>query len=210
MTMTSESGPTTGASACRVRRNPFATRHTRPGRLSPRDAFGEPFALAELLERLAAGGGSGALEGPHGSGKTTLLVALAEVLRAEGRLGGLVRLRTPRDAGEALRLVARAQPRTTVCIDSWERMGPIAGVVTRWTARRRGCGLLVTSHRRTGLPVIVECRTSISLLSALVAALPDHGGVIAEADVVAAHAAHGGNLREALLGLYDLFESRVR
>lgn len=210
MSMTTQQGSPAVPSAYRVRRNPFATRYTGPGRLVPLDPAGKPVSLVALLARLAVAGGSGAIEGPHGSGKTTLLVALAQALGMNGRFGGLIRLRARSDAIAAVRLVARATPGTTVGIDSWERMGPIAGTVVRWTAHRRGCGLLVTSHRRTGLPVLIECRTSVALLAELVAALPDHEGVIAETDVAAAHAAHGGNLRESLLELYDLFEYRAR
>lgn len=209
---------TTTGDPCRVtsripgasRRNPFATRFIRPGRLAPRDGTGLPLDAAALLERLTAGGGAAALEGPHGSGKTTLLLAIAAAATAAGRLGGIVRVRTRADAMAVVRLVARVAPNALVCVDSWERMGPIAAACTRWTARRRGCGLLVTSHRRTGLPVLVECCTTVPLLAQLVGALPDHGGLITDADVAAAHAAHGGNLREALLDLYDRFEARAR
>jgi hypothetical protein len=191
-------------------RNPFATRFTQPGRLAPHGIDGLPLDLVRMLDQLAAVGGSGAIEGPHGSGKTTLLVALADRLMGESRLGGLVRLRSPGDAVSALRRILRAAPGTTICIDSWERMGTAAATLARWFAWRRGCGLLVTSHRRTGLPSLIHCRTSAGLLERLVSTLPDHGGLIAGDDIAAAHAAHGGNLREALLDLYDRFERRCR
>lgn len=190
-------------------RNPFTTRFIRPGSLAPRDAEGAPLDVAALLDRLTILGGSAAIEGPHGSGKTTLLVAVADALAATGRLAGMVRLRTWSDGIRAVRLIFRAAAGTTVLIDSWERMGPVASRVALWTARRRGCGLLVTSHRHTGLPVLVQGRTSVALLRRLVAALPDHGGLIVADDIAAAHAAHGGNLREALLDLYDRFERRA-
>jgi len=210
MTGTSDRGRADVARGGIPRRNPFATRFTRPGRLVPRDPAGAPLDPQMLLDRLSAAGGSAALEGPHGSGKTTLLMALAAAAAAAGRLGGIVRLHTRGDAVTVVRLVAHAAPGTIVCIDSWERMGPIATAVARWIAWRRGCGFLVTSHRRTGLPVLVKCRTTVPLLARLVASLPDHGGFVTDADIAAAHAAHRGNLREALLDLYDRFEHRAR
>jgi len=194
--------------ATRTLRNPFATRFTQPGRLAAHGADGLPLDLAPVLDRLAALGGSGAIEGPHGSGKTTLLIALADGLTRANRLGGFVRLRSRRDGIMAVRRILQAPPGTTVCIDSWERMGTIAAAVARWSAWRRGCGLLVTGHRRTSLPILIRCRTSVGLLERLVAALPDHGGMIDSGDIAAAHAIHGGNLREALLDLYDRFEQR--
>jgi hypothetical protein len=191
-------------------RNPFTTRFIRPGSLAPRDAEGNPLDVAAIVGRLADLGGTAAIEGPHGSGKTTLLVAVAESLATTGRLAGMVRLRAWGDGVRAVRLVSRAAAGTMVLVDSWERMGPVAARVALWSARRRGCGLLVTSHRPTGLPVLVQGRTSVALLERLVAALPNHGGLIAADDIAAAHATHDGNLREALLDLYDRFECRAR
>jgi hypothetical protein len=210
MTTTSDMGRVNTRRAGSLRHNPFATRFTRPGRLPPRNEAGDPLDSAALLDRLVAEGGSAGLEGPHGSGKTTLLFAIAAAAATAGRLGGIVRLQNRGDAVAVVRMAARAAPRTIVCVDSWERMGPIASAVARWTAWRRGCGLLVTSHRRTGLPVLMECRTTVSLLRRLVRALPDHGGLITDADIATAHAAHGGDIREALLELYDRFERRAR
>jgi len=166
--------------------------------------------MAAIVGRLADLGGTAAIEGPHGSGKTTLLVAVAESLAMTGRLAGMVRLRAWSDGVRAVRLVSRAAAGTMVLVDSWERMGPVAARVALWSARRRGCGLLVTSHRPTGLPVLAQGRTSLELLERLVAALPDHGGLIAADDIAAAHTTHDGNLREALLDLYDRFERRAR
>ena len=51
---------------------------------------------------------------------------------------------------------------------------------------------------------------SFRLLRAIVAALPDHGGLIQDEDLTAAFARHGGNLRESLSDLYDRFEERAR
>jgi hypothetical protein len=60
------------------------------------------------------------------------------------------------------------------------------------------------------MPVVLRCSTSAGLLAAIVARLPDHGGRIADADVVAAFARHGGDLRESLYDLYDRFEQQIR
>ncbi|MFM9058738.1 MAG: hypothetical protein ACKOSQ_06420 [Planctomycetaceae bacterium] len=191
------------------RRNPFATRHTRPGRLVPRDAGGAPLDLAALLAR-ASDLRAAAIEGPHGAGKTNLLVTLAGLFAQAGRHAGTLRPRSWRDGPAALRAVHRAAPGATLCIDSWEALGRPWAVIVRWAARRRRVGLLVTSHAATGLPVLVRCETSASLLSRLVAELPEHLGLIGPADVERAFGARRGDIREALYDLYDRFERRVR
>jgi hypothetical protein len=188
-------------------RNPFATRHTRPGCLLPRDARGEPLDLAALL---ATASSAVAIEGPHGAGKTNLLTALADRLAAVDRLAALLRPRTPWDGATVLRAVGRSRPGTTLCIDSWECIGPLWATLVRWAARRRHVGLVVTSHRPTGMPTVVRCDTTPTLLGRLVRELPDHGGLVDAADVDLAFRAHGGNIREALYDLYDRFEWRSR
>ncbi|MFM7107909.1 MAG: hypothetical protein ACKOZU_04820 [Planctomycetaceae bacterium] len=199
----------TGTSTAAVPRNPFATRHTAPGRLAPRNARGDPLDLAALLVRLRAAGRA-AIEGPHGAGKTNLLRALADRLVDDRDLAGLVRPRSPADGPGVLRAVRGAPPGTTLCIDSWEALGRTWAVAVRWTAWRRGVGLLVTSHRPTGMTMLVRCETSPDLLARLVEDLPPHGGLIDGADVERAFRRHRGDVREALYDLYDRFERRAR
>lgn len=201
--------------------NPFATRHTRPGRLAPLDGHGHPCDVAALLERLAALGGRAAIRGPHGSGKTTLLEHLAEGLQHRGAAVERVRLRAWRDGAAAavadvaaaIRAILRCRAGGTVCIDGWEQMGSAAAVVTA-LARLRGCGLVVTTHRATRLPLLVACDTTPALLAGIVRRLPGHaswgGSLIQEADLETAFTHHGGNIRESLYELYDRFEERRR
>ncbi|NDC62445.1 MAG: hypothetical protein EBZ59_00295 [Planctomycetia bacterium] len=195
-------------------RNPFVTRFTRPGRIRPLDAVGRPLDLEALQRRLEAHGWTAAIEGPHGSGKTTLLVHLASELRGWGRLAADLRLRSRRDAFAALGAILLAGSGRVVCIDSWERMGPVLGGLARIVARLRGCGLVITSHRGTGLPLLLRCDTTPALLAGILRQLPDHdrwhGEVVTTTDVDEAFATCGGNLRESLYELYDTFESRVR
>jgi hypothetical protein len=50
---------------------------------------------------------------------------------------------------------------------------------------------------------------SRAVLAAVVDHLPNPPGLITSADLDSAYDASGGNLREALFGLYDLFEQRA-
>lgn len=194
--------------ASRPAPNPFATRHTQPGCVSPLDAAGRPLDLQQLVARLKANACRGAIVGPHGSGKTNLLTHLAAALAAHGGSLGPLRARSARDAVGILRVVLTAPAGVTVCIDSWEQVGLAARLAVRAATAWRRCGLVVTSHMPTMLPTLVECRTSPQLLAAIVAGLPDAGGGIDQADIDDACARHAGNLRDALADLYDRFESR--
>jgi energy-coupling factor transporter ATP-binding protein EcfA2 len=201
--------------------NPFATRHTRPGRLEPLDSDGCPRDVAAVLNRLAALGGRAAIRGPHGSGKTTLLEHLAHALEARGTVVERVRLRAWRDGATAaatdcaaaFRAIVRCPTGGTVCIDGWEQMGP-AATAAGALAWLRGCGLIVTTHRATRLPLLVACDTSPALLAGLVRRLPGHaswgGSVIRDADLEAAFLSTRGDIRESLYELYDRFEERRR
>ena len=189
--------------------NPFATRHTAPGRLPPRGGRGEPLDLEPLLDRARAAG-MAAIVGPHGAGKTNLLTALAARLDEAGLLAGLVRPRSRADGVAVFRAVRAASPGATLCIDSWETLGPALALVIRWTARRRRVGLLVTTHGSAGMPALMRCETTPELLTRLVADLPPHGGLIRHDDVEDAFLRHGGDVREALYDLYDRFERRAR
>jgi len=194
--------------------NPFSTRFTRPGRIEPLDDAGRRVDVDELLERLHGLGGTAAIVGPHGSGKSTLLAHLAEAIERRGGRSLRIRLHSWRDSLAAWRAIRQSAAGDTLCIDSWECIGPATCILLRLTARLSGCGLLVTSHRATGMPELTRCGASASLLGAIVRSLPDHAGwyetLIYEADIEAAFANHGGNLRESLYELYDRFESRRR
>jgi energy-coupling factor transporter ATP-binding protein EcfA2 len=193
--------------------NPFATRFTRPGCIESRDATGGAIDVGEVRERLRGLGGTAAIVGPHGSGKSTLLVHLAATMEASGEVVSRVRLRSLSDVPAVWAAIRHSAAGGTACIDSWESIGPVARGLLRVAARASGCGLLVTSHHGAGMPELIRCGTSESLLRSIVRALPGHaswhGTLIFEADIEAAFASHGGNLRESLYELYDRFEARA-
>ena len=66
--------------------NPFATRYTGLGAVTPLHSDGTPFEPETVLEKLRMTGGSGLFVGPHGSGKSTRLEACAETAARGGQI----------------------------------------------------------------------------------------------------------------------------
>jgi len=193
----------------RLPTNPFATRFTKPGMLPPLGPRGEPIDTRRLLDRLAPGRVV-AIVGPHGHGKSTLLAALTTAAGRAGSATTSVRVRSPLDSWRPVAAALVSPGGGLVACDGWERALPGIDLVVRLLAAARGLRIVVTTHCRRGLPVLVRCGTSPSLLDGLVARLPDHGGLISVSDIDDAYRRHAGNLREALYDLYDRFERRVR
>jgi hypothetical protein len=193
----------------RLPTNPFATRFTKPGMLPPLGPHGEPIDASRLLDRLAPGRVV-AIVGPHGHGKSTLLAALTTAAGRAGFATTAVRVRSPLDSWRPIAAALASPGGGVLACDGWERALPGTALVVRLLAAARRLRVVVTTHCRRGLPVLVRCDTSPALLDELVARLPDHGGLIGGADIDEAYERHAGNLREALCDLYDRFERRVR
>lgn len=196
-----------------VCRNPFATAYVSSARLASRDDRGHRRDVRSLAEQFKRDGCQGAIVGPHGSGKSTLLHQLADRLEDGSRRVIRLRCRERGDGLATLRAIVLAPSCSVICVDGWERLGWMASIAT-FLARLSGAGLVVTSHRRGFLPTVVECRTSVALLAALVSDLPGHdqwfGRHIAWSDLESSLRRAEGDVRDALDILYDIFERRVR
>jgi hypothetical protein len=194
--------------ACTLRRNPFATRHTRPGVLPPLDAMGQPLDVRRIVQAILEHGGV-SIEGAHGTGKSTLLAAIVRVAPDAGIPMQAVQLRSGGDAFAAFRAIVRASPDSVVGLDGWEMIGPLthAARVLAWWRR---VILVVTTHRAAGFRLAIRTSATLTLLNAIVDRLPDHGGLVDESDLKESLERHPDNLREALLDLYDRFEHRAR
>jgi hypothetical protein len=204
--------------------NPFATRFTRPGAIDY--LFPADQSAASLVRRLEGHGWWGEITGAHGSGKSTLLAALVPVLRKAGRsvvwravrnresgVGGRESAREP-EVVEAKFVAVTAgsdtwNDATQLVLDGYEQLSWWWRRRVQALARRRGAGLLVTAHQSLGLPSLVKTRPSEAVAQEIVARLvADHDGAIAAADVKQAYAAAGGNVRETLFALDDVYQSR--
>ena len=202
-----------------ARLNPFAVERLHDfGYRDPET--GEAADLGRLVARFDALGRGAALVGPRGHGKSTLLGDLARELerRTEGAGNGprVVRIRARADG-------TVSDPRwldsdlSGVCLlvdgadclprRSWRRLRRRSA---RSRRNRPGGGLLVTSHGRRLLPTLTRCATTPALVAALIEEILEDAPGPRRPLPPAAElwARHRGNVRLALLELYDLHAGR--
>ena len=190
--------------------NPFCSRRIRPGGIPYRFPSGQ--SASQLVDRLRRNGWWGQIVGPHGSGKSALLAALTPQIERAGRRTLLVELH---DGQRRLPLDLKRAPQldcsTVLFVDGYEQLGLWQRLKLKRFCRRAGVGLVLTAHAPVGLPKL--CRTSVDLELArqIVEQLQHHHpSHVTAADVAERFAQHGGNLRELLFELYDLYEQRRR
>jgi hypothetical protein len=180
-----------------ARDNPFRT-----SRLLTLPVHWAGIPLETLLSRWHAAGRRGALVGIHGTGKTTRLRALAVRLAVEGWTVVWVQWHdngttTPADWRAALRV---AGPRTVLCLDGSENLGPFGAYRLRRYTRRAG-GVLATRHRRSlFLPTLAIYAPDAALFAAHAAMLDQD----ARGAATTAFAETSGNAHEAFRRLYHL------
>jgi hypothetical protein len=170
----------------RARDNPFRTERL----LSVRYRFHD-FTRDEVLLRLANRGYRGAIVGPEGSGKTTLLEDLAGALSAAGMPIHLARADHRPLPGMGGRIVF---------LDAVERLSMTEWLLLRYRARRAR-GLVITARCPGRLPTIARLTTTPSLLAGIAGDLQGAPFPLEAAERL--HRMYSGNLRAALLQLYD-------
>jgi hypothetical protein len=186
--------------------NPFSTRFTRPGAIPFVFSPGE--SLEALVGRLQAANWWGQIIGPHGSGKSTLLAALVPALEAVGRQVVSITLHQVEHRLPRLDQAAWSAS-SQLIVDGYEQLSWWSRRRIKSICRRHGAGLLATAHTDVGLPLIYETRPSDEMATAVVRRLlGDDGASITAEDVRSAYAAAGGNIREMLFKLFDVYQQR--
>lgn len=190
--------------------NPFSTRCVRPGAMAYRFPAGK--SAAGLLERLERNGWQGQIVGPHGSGKSALLATLRAALKRSRRPTLLIELHDQqRRLPVSLRRIGELAAGTVVIVDGYEQLRRLRRFLLKRLCRRKGLGLVVTSHRSVAFPDLFRTTTSLALAREIAAALLAKECLPLAADEVNGRfMLHGGDMREVLFDLYDLYEQRRR
>ena len=186
--------------------NPFATHRLESIPYRP-----QGWTWDELMARLVSLKYRCAIVGPHGSGKTTLLDALAPRLRDRGLEPVTVRLTSefPRLVDGVRSLAARLDSSNVLLLDGAEQLSRLT-FARLVHATRHGAGFIATSHHPLRLPTLIETATTPQLLASLVDEL---GASICAGSAERAAGlweAHHGNIRDALLDLYDKWQRPPR
>jgi ATPase subunit of ABC transporter with duplicated ATPase domains len=184
----------------KARENPFKTDSVLGVRYRLRDRTWE-----ELFERLKKLNYRAAIIGPHGTGKTTLLEEMEPRLAARGFR--VIHLRLDRETrsfeqGFLRRLFTILGERDVILFDGAEQMSRLGWQLFKIRSKR-AAGLVITSHRRGMLPTLMECATSSELLREIIRELLGGEARCEMTDKL--HTKHGGNLRDALREMYDLY-----
>ncbi len=189
--------------------NPFSSRYVRPGAIPFIGPAGS--SPAQLVERLRDSAWRGQIVGPHGSGKSALLAALMPAIERAGRRVLACELHDgQRHLPEGLLPPAPADDAVAI-VDGYEQLSVFSRVRLRKASKTLGLGLVVTAHRPMRLPILCRLQPQAELAQELAAwLLRDYPELIEPHEVAARFEARGGNLREVLFDLYDLFEQRVR
>ena len=182
-----------------ARENPFCSARldTLPFRLPGSHTW------ETLLARLASTQYCAAIVGPHGSGKSTLIEQLAPRLEERGFTPHLVRLTAESRMAEkdaVLSLVRTLGAPDVLLLDGAEQLStrqwlPLRGAVDALA------GCIITVHRTSRLPTLLETETNPALLEHLVGELT--GGRLPPGEAANLHTRHRGNMRECLRELYD-------
>jgi hypothetical protein len=182
-----------------ARENPFASDRIE----SLEFRFPEGTSWDNLLSRLKANNYCGAIVGPHGSGKTTLLEQMADRLEDLGFRPEVISIAADASMREKERLPERLRQVVRpgfILLDGAEQLSTRHWLPVR-SAASGAAGFVVTVHRVSRLPVLIECATSPVLLEELVEELT--GGRLPASEAPNLFARHGGNIRESLRELYD-------
>jgi len=186
--------------------NPFATRFVRPGAI--KFLFLDGDSAERIIDRLRNQNWCGQIIGPHGSGKSTLLATLTPLLQDAGRFvlsfkvgPGERRLR-PLDSGAIT-------TSTQIIIDGYEQLSWWAKWKVRGMVAKARAGLLVTAHTNVNLPTLYETKPSAEVMSAVVTQLaPNALPVVTSDEIANAYREAGGNMRETLFKLFDVYRQR--
>ena len=183
----------------RPRDNPFAA-HRIEG-LAFRLPAGRTWDA--LFDRGAAMNWRGAIVGPHGSGKTTLLEQLAPRLIARGFTPQLCRIQAASTLAEKAAVFTRVRAMRApdfLLLDGAEQFTTREGL-SLYSSASKLAGCVITVHRTSRLPTLLEMHPSPALLAELAAELT--GEPLGDAEAAARYKRHAGNLRECLRELYD-------
>lgn len=156
-----------------------------------------------MMQRLNEMGHRAAIVGPHGSGKTTLLEDLADRYRAARY--DVIERRLTSDCRRLAPELFQKRDRRILLLDSagWLHL------TDRWRLRRSSIAMIITSHRSTFVPTLIETVPRSALLRALLEQLVGDDAEVWWPTARQSFERCGGNVREVWRELYDEWLTRL-
>ncbi|SHL00177.1 hypothetical protein SAMN02745216_04441 [Desulfatibacillum alkenivorans DSM 16219] len=185
--------------------NPFASRYMDSLPYIPIGTDWE-----RILGGLKNQSGRGAVVGPKGTGKTTFLEELKRRLSREGYTVHLLRLNQERkrpDREEVRQICSGLDLQSAVLLDGAEQLSRLGWISFVFKTRKAGI-LVASSHSPGLLPTLLKTTATPELLQILAnRLLPEDSPLEPEHSFRLFHA-RNGNLRLALMDLYDIWARR--
>lgn len=157
----------------------------------------------KMMARLAEQKLFASIVGPQGSGKTTLLEEMIPKIEALGYEPKLFRLETEVGMREKERLpemLRRVTKPGFILLDGAEQLSTRQWLVVR-SAANSAAGFLITVHRTSRLPTLIECETNVTLLESIVHELSGAHLPIGEAETLLQR--NRGDIRSVLTELRE-------
>lgn len=189
--------------------NPFSTRFVRPGTITWVEGNVD---VDRLVAQFEANQFCGQIVGPHGCGKSTLA---HEVARRVCQRFATTRFVSIRRIGLGLEVHSPGEPlsvfrNTLLVIDGFQYLP----LVQRWLLKRSclksDLGIIVTTHRHQRWPkMVTELKPTLDIFQQVCERLQlDVERKLDSRSIATAFALCDGNCREALMALYDKYESK--
>jgi energy-coupling factor transporter ATP-binding protein EcfA2 len=182
--------------------NPFASRYLDS---LPYQFLDTKNSLESLLTRWEHMGHRAAIVGPCGYGKSTLLDSLRVLLHEKGYTTTRIRLsrgewRFTREHHDQIH--SAIQNQRILLLDGVEQLTWPYWTWLKMFGWPKSVRLLITSHVKGRLPTLIETKTSPALLGCLIDKLLP-SSEMTDSEIVKLFNKHHGNVRMALLELYD-------
>ena len=163
----------------------------------------------ELLMRLEEMKYRAAIIGPEGSGKTTLLEDLRTAIENSGLptknifVNSTNLLTFPR----MRELIANLTDKEIILLDGADQLNRLRWLLLKQDTLKKSAGLIITTHQRQLLPVLIKCSTTQLLFREIVAELVPKNVRINPYFLNEIYNHNSGNIRNCLRQLYDIYAS---